>query len=107
MFHVEAHCILRGSSFPARPLILVAKGQGSESKGGTSQGRVGAFLSDAFTVFCENVQQSGRGVLPYPNDGSFLKKDLLLQLAQLSRPGLLEGHIIFPHMDGKLPGKQR
>lgn len=33
VFHVEAHCTLRGSSFPTRPLILRAKGQGSESTG--------------------------------------------------------------------------
>lgn len=32
VFHVDAHCTLRGSSFPTRPLILSAKGQGSKSR---------------------------------------------------------------------------
>lgn len=35
VFHVEAHCTLRGSSFPTRPLILRAKGQ--RSKGGNDE----------------------------------------------------------------------
>lgn len=33
VLHAEPHCTLRGSSFPARPLILRAKGQVTGSKG--------------------------------------------------------------------------
>lgn len=33
VFHAAPHCTLRGSSFPARPLIVRGKGQGSESRG--------------------------------------------------------------------------
>lgn len=32
VLHAEPHCTLRGSSFPARPLMLRAEGQGSGSK---------------------------------------------------------------------------
>ena len=41
VFHCEPHCTLRGSSFTSRPLILGAKGQGSQSLGRLGKGRVG------------------------------------------------------------------
>lgn len=50
VFHVEPHCILRGSSFATRPLILRAKGHRSEPKGRILKGTAEKYLlSDYFT----------------------------------------------------------
>lgn len=49
VFHAEPHCILWGSSFATRPLILKAKGQGSKPKGIVFKGTVGrCWFSDLF-----------------------------------------------------------
>lgn len=47
VLQAEPHCTLRGSSFPARPLILRAKGQVSGSKGEKMKG----LLCDCFFFF--------------------------------------------------------
>lgn len=70
VFHAAPHCTLRGSSFTARLLILTVKGQGSESKGSMSKGRVRSSLFDSFRFYCEN-NHCERRVIPYPNDGRF------------------------------------
>lgn len=105
VFHFEAHCTLRGSSFPTRPLILRAKGQGSESKGRNDEECQVLFDTFSFVLLplCLHVQHCGRGVIAYPNDGGFKRRsDFVLLplplLPQLSCPGLMECHLGFsPH----------
>lgn len=50
VLHAEPHCTLRGSSFPARPLILRAKGQVTGSKGKNEKVALRCFLCVFLTV---------------------------------------------------------